>query len=94
MGLVYEDTPVPFDPRRAPKNPDAVKCWLTHYGNALYLKFIAQNPKATSSEKVQAGKEIVIAEQKMKYWERHETYDKAEAIAGAENLKKMWEDKR
>jgi hypothetical protein len=67
---------------------DATKCYLNHYGNKLYLSFVAKN--GTQNEKWQAEKELIICERKLKYWERHRNFIGSAAVAGMEKLNKQW----
>jgi hypothetical protein len=44
----------------------------------------------STAEKLQAQKEFVVCERKMKFWEHHANFDKNEAVKVAESTKKKW----
>lgn len=67
---------------------DGTKNFLKHYGNKLYLSFIAKN--GTQVERWQAEKELKIAERKMSFWEKHPRYEPLTARRGMEELNKQW----
>lgn len=52
--------------------------WANHSYNHFVLKHIYMNSPDTR-EKIQAGKELEIAERKMKFWERQSRFDQNEA---------------
>jgi len=62
--------------------------YLRHYGNLLFLDFMARN--GTRVEKHQAEKEMVICRRKLAFWEKHPKYDHAEALKGMQDLKRKW----
>lgn len=68
-----ESGPSNFDPLRC----DAVKAYMRHYENSLFLTFMSNN--GTLDEKHQAKKEMEICERKMKYWERQPHFNGSEA---------------
>ena len=89
MALVYSDESsngdgAAFDPTRC----DAVKLYMKHYNNALYLTFMLSN--GTTVEKHEASKEMVICERKMKYWERQPHFCTEEANRQRIAAKKLW----
>ena len=63
-----------FDPSKC----NAVKCYLDHYRNFLFLDFMIQ--KGTIAEKHQAGKEMEICKRKMKFWARQPNFVPSEAL--------------
>ncbi len=89
MGICYSDekssgaSNVPYE------RWNATKHYITHYGNLLLLKFLANNSK-DGAEKHQAAKEVLIAERKLAFWMRHPAWRKDEAIAAVVALKKQW----
>lgn len=56
--------PMNFDPARC----NAVKCYMDHYKNFLFLDFMSRS--GTFSERAQADEEIKICKRKMQFWER------------------------
>lgn len=68
---------------------NAVKMYLKHYYNLMYLSFIAEKSDSFS-ERVQANNEIAICRRKLAYWERHKNYILEEALRGVERIKKEW----
>jgi hypothetical protein len=52
--------------------------WANHSYNHFVLMHIYRNSPDTR-EKIQAGKELEIAERKMKFWERQSRFNQAEA---------------
>ena len=76
----------PFDHRLLKiLNPTA--CYLKHYENMLYLRFIAENSD-DRLEKHQAEKEMRICQRKLDYWAR--LYNHDEALKGMQALKQKW----
>jgi hypothetical protein len=61
---------------------------IKHYENFLYLKFIETN--GTFQEKGQAKKEIAIAERKIEFWKRQESFINELFLVEIEKLKKNW----
>ena len=64
-------------------------CWKKHLDNYFYLRFILDRSD-DRDERWVANKEMQIAEKKMKYWERMPEFDKDQAQAYLEKLKKTW----
>lgn len=87
MALVYEETP--RGNFSGSIQCDATKMYVTHFKNYLYLKFIYANSDKTL-EKMQASKELAIAEKKMKYWASRHDYDEKRSMEECNNLKKQW----
>jgi len=71
-------------------NANANKGYLRHYANYLFLDFIIKNSKNTI-EKIQATKEIVICERKMKWWENLPLFDRAYVNDEMKKLRKDWD---
>lgn len=88
MSLIYSDQREPFTGSVDFTKLNAVKGYLRHYENLLYLTFMHKN--GTAVEKMQAAKELTICERKLKWWENHPTYDKKEVLRGVEALKRQW----
>jgi hypothetical protein len=95
MAFIYETSPqkmnTPFDPYRC----NGARQFEKHFGNLMYLQFIAQNPRSSFVEKRQAETEMVIARRKMKYWNSIASSqgldsDVTSAIA---NVKRQWQGK-
>jgi hypothetical protein len=92
--FIYEDNPIRTGKSFAiPDDIDAVGAYLKHYDNLLFLDFMAKNPGSTFIEKAQARKEILVAERKLKYWERHPNFDTHATGIGITKLKKNWKVK-
>jgi hypothetical protein len=91
MALIYENDGKGAFSGIPPKyeSLNAVAGYLRHYGNLLYLQFIANNTN-DAREKIQASKEMAIAERKMSWWEKHPNYVQAEVLRGVEKLKRDW----
>lgn len=92
MALVYDDLnkqpfmgrPVPYDQQKA------IDHYLRHAYNFLYLKFII-NTTDDRMERLQANKEIVIAQRKLDHWRRHPNFILSEALPKIEKLKRDWQ---
>ena len=54
MSICYSDEKTPFTGSLDTAKVDAVKGYLTHYGNLLYLTFIANHASTSTIEKAQA----------------------------------------
>lgn len=78
------ELPFNFNPLRV----NAVKKYLEHYSNSLYLAFMLEN--GTMRERSEASKELTICERKMLYWERQPHFIRDEANRGIEKLKRQW----
>jgi hypothetical protein len=64
--------------------------WEKHYRNKMFLDFLARNPRATFDEKNQAERELIIADRKLKWWERYPGFVQEVANNIAEKVKKEW----
>lgn len=64
-------------------------CWKKHLDNYFYLRFILDRSD-DRDERWVANKELQIAEKKMKYWEKMPEFDKDQAQAYLQKLKKTW----
>jgi hypothetical protein len=69
---------------------NAVKGYLYHYKNFLYLRFIRDNPLSTDAEKRQAIREIAICDRKLTWWQRHPNYDEVAVQVGKKALHNIW----
>lgn len=88
-GLVYaENEPFSgnFNPNKV-ENPNAI--YKKHLENHHYLQFIQHNSK-DAREKIQAGKEMGMADKKMNYWSKHPLFDKKQAERDHSEVKKKW----
>jgi hypothetical protein len=72
---------------------NAVKGYLTHYHNFMYLRFIRDNKLSTDAEKRQAIRELVICERKLTWWQRHPNYDQVAVSEGKRKLHEHWREK-
>jgi cell division FtsZ-interacting protein ZapD len=87
--LMYPDNQ-PFDYGRfSVTKLYPTSCWKKHLDNYFYLRFLFEHSD-DRSERLVANKEMQIAEKKMKYWERMPDFDKEEADAYLQKLKKTW----
>lgn len=86
--LVYDDEPSGSF-RGSVASADPIRAWATHFGNALYLRFIAAN-STDGRERGQANKEIAICERKLAYWQRHPKWTAAAAEAAVATVKAQW----
>lgn len=74
MTLVYHnDRNEPYKPGKFPigdlmLNQRCVEYYTEHYHNYMYLNFIKNHPNSTSREKLEATKEIGIANRKSDFW--------------------------
>ena len=73
-----------FDPMKC----NAVKCYMEHYHNSLYLTFMLQN--GSTIEKHEASKEMEICERKMKYWQNQPHFIESEADRQRIEAKRKW----
>jgi hypothetical protein len=63
-----------FDPLKC----NAVRAYMRHYENFLFLTFMSNN--GTVIEKHQAAEEMKICKRKMKFWEQQPHFVSAEAL--------------
>jgi hypothetical protein len=90
MSICYSDERQPFTGSIDTAKIDAVKGYLTHYQNLLYLTFIANHALTSVVEKAQARKELVICERKLKWWQNLPRYDQKAVLEGIARLKSEW----
>lgn len=89
--LVYDETEsrrsagfIPYD------RVNATGGFIRHFGNQLYLEFIAGNPDATWAERQQAEKELLICKRKMAWHSNHPNFSQSAAEAGMAKIKRDW----
>lgn len=70
---------------------DANKKYAEHFSNIMYLKFVQNHSDTSYIEKEQAGKEIIIAERKMKFWKNQRNWDIRECGKLTSKIKKDWQ---
>ena len=95
MGIIYSTSDSKFDGSFDPHKYSGLRQYEKHFGNLMYLDFIASNPRSTFAEKRQAESEIDIAKRKMKYWKRivDQQGDSGSLLNVIENVKKQWKQK-
>ncbi len=91
MAFFYSEQREPFTGSVDFHKLNAVKGYLGHYDNLLFLTFMSN--KGTFQEKAQARKELVICERKLKWWQNHPNYVQNEVLAGIDKLKAAWSAK-
>lgn len=90
MGILYSDQAEPFSGRPVPYHRQkATEHYLRHFNNVLFLRAVQAAPKDIR-EKIQATREIGIAEKRMAYWQNHPNFDQAAAAQGCLDAKKAW----
>jgi hypothetical protein len=82
-----------FDPKVPISQWDPHKHLRTHVDNLHYLKFIANHPNTSVNEKIQAAKEMQIADRKIKFWTNHPKYDHTQGQKIHDEVKKKWSTK-
>lgn len=90
MRILYDDNEV-RGPYTGPPyhQQNATRQYLRHHENLLYLEFI-QKRSDKWDERVQAAKEIKIAQRKMDHWAKHQNFDVDAARRGIEEQKAKW----
>lgn len=91
MAFFYSEAREPFTGAVDFHKLNAVKGYMRHFDNLMYLTFMANN--GTFQEKAQARKELVICERKLKWWENHPNYIKDEVLAAIAKVKAQWATK-
>lgn len=90
MTIIYSEERTEHEPSRVPYEKwNAVKAFLNHYDNYLYLSFLAAHSK-DGRERAQARKELGLCERKMEWWKRHPNYDQAAVVKGCMEAKARW----
>jgi hypothetical protein len=90
MGICYDDGRAEVPANLPPYETwNAVKGYLNHYANYLYLDFLSKQ-STDGRERAQARKELTICERKLKYWTTHPNWDKKAVLEGVEKLKRDW----
>lgn len=67
MSICYDESGGKFTGSISDLDPNA--CYMTHFKNFLYLRFIEENSDDWR-ERAQAHKEIQIADRKMEFWKK------------------------
>jgi len=95
LGIIYEVSPSKFEGSFNPYRYNGVQQYEKHFGNLLYLEFIAMNPRSTFSEKRQAETEMEIAKRKLRYWKRivDNQGQSEEMSRSIQRIKKEWKRK-
>jgi hypothetical protein len=62
--------------------------WAKHLDARFYLLFMAR--KGTYAEKAAAAKELLIANRKIAFWEKHPAFDKSAAARELASTKSRW----
>lgn len=88
MAIIYDESVRSGGGNISIARMNGTAAYLRHYGNKLYLSFIAAN--GTRDEKWQAEKELKICEKKLRFWEKHPNFIGEEARRGMEKLNKDW----
>jgi hypothetical protein len=88
MAFFYSEQREPYTGSGDLSKLNAVKGYLRHYDNLLFLTFMSQ--KGTFQEKAQALKELPICERKLKWWQNHPNYERDAVLRGIEALKRAW----
>lgn len=91
MAFFYSETREPFTGSVKFDKLNAVKGYLRHYDNLMFLTFMSNN--GTFQEKAQARKELAICERKLQWWQRHPNYVQQEVLAGIDKIKAQWSAK-
>ena len=83
--ILYSDT----EPRGpgGPVKVDPTKAYLRHYGNMLYLRFLADK-SPDPRERGQALREMTICQRKMDY--HYRSADRAALLQGIQVEKRKW----
>jgi hypothetical protein len=86
----YADVEPPRNPNQPfilkPETPN--RLYAEHYSNSLMLAFFLQH--WTALEKMQASKELIVCERKMKYWQHHSDFSDKKADADRAEIKSNW----
>jgi hypothetical protein len=91
MHFIYSDEKEPYKGRATPYNQlPANRFFLTHFQNSQYLNFILKHQETTPIEKIQAQKELGIADKKMEYWKRHPNFDLTYVTQETTKIKTQW----
>ena len=96
MGIIYDTSSSKFEGSFDPYRYSGVSQVEKHFGNLMYLDFIAMNPRSTFSEKRQAEAEMEIAKRKLKYWKRiADVQGQTDAVTAAiQRVKKQWQSQK
>lgn len=70
---------------------NATANYVKHFSNLLYLHFILHNRLATTRERMQASRELVICQRKLQFWMRHPNWNRQAVFEQVEKLKRDWE---
>lgn len=91
MHLCYSDERPAFTGRPVPYDrQNATAHFVRHFSNAMYLKFVAKNPRSTPQERRRAHVELEICDRKMEHWRRHANFSLAEAAPQLDKIRKDW----
>lgn len=94
MHFVYANNPTANDEfnlgRLLKMKQTPNRFYNSHLDNYFFLKFIIANSD-NFVERQQAEKELLVAEKKMKYWEREELFDDAMQERDIKERRAKWE---
>lgn len=90
MSLVYDESPAKRGGRMNFDTAPATRIYLQHYQNFQMLQFIANSPLAKFEDRMQATKELRIAERKMEYWHRHPNFNQQAATDACVAILRDW----
>lgn len=95
MAFIYHTHPQKMTTFFDPFRYNGALQYKKHFGNLMYLQFIAHNPRSTFVEKRQAETEMVIARRKMKYWNSIASSQglDSEVTSAITLIKKQWQGK-
>ena len=77
MSIFYNDEKTPFTGSISSFNPNSQ--WANHSYNLFVLSHMSKT-STDRNERCQVEKEIIIADRKIKFWERHPDFDLTSAL--------------
>jgi hypothetical protein len=87
--IIYPDNPPKFTGHFNINTADPHVFYATHLDNYYYLKFIAEHTQDVL-ERIQANKEILVAEKKLAFWAKHPQFVQSKGIEQTEQVKSKW----
>lgn len=63
--------------------------WNRHTINEMVLRKISADPTETRERRLQAEKEILMAQSKQEFWERHRKFDQTQASRDLRTIKQQ-----
>lgn len=91
MHYFYSDNPERPNTQIDVWKINGTKAYIRHYNNKLFLLFVANSPRSSFREKLQAEMELRMCEKKLAFWHRHPNTDHEQLRRLIEKANRDWQ---